>query len=67
MPIIDTVCKNIFKKYLTLMAIDAQKAFDILKWSYLFKILEIYDFPTIFIDIIKKRFINRLKHKYTQT
>ena len=44
------------KKYkinLTLMAVDAEKAFDRLERSYLYKVLEVYDFPEEFINMIK--------------
>ena len=40
-------------KELTLMAVDAEKAFDRLEWSYLYKVLEVYDFPIKFINMIK--------------
>lgn len=44
------------KKYkidLTLMAVDAEKAFNRMEWSYLFKVLQIYDFPANFINMIR--------------
>lgn len=41
------------KMDLTLMAVDAEKAFDRIEWFYLFKVLEVYNFPTSFINMIR--------------
>lgn len=35
------------------MAIDAEKAFDRLEWSYLYKVLETFDFPEEFMNMVK--------------
>lgn len=38
---------------LTLMAVDAEKAFDLLEWSYLYKVLETFEFPVEFINMVE--------------
>ena len=35
------------------MAVDVGKAFDRIEWSYLFKVLKVYNFPASFINMIR--------------
>ena len=56
---------NKYNKDLTLMAVDAEKAFDRLKRSYLYKVLEIYDFPVNFINMIKTIYKSPKAQVYT--
>ena len=44
--------KNIYID-LTLMVVDAEKAFDRLEWSYLYKVLETFEFPVEFINMVQ--------------
>src|SRR4029434_1559721 len=37
----------------TLMAVDVEKVFDRLEWSYLYEVLDTYDFPKEIIQLIK--------------
>ena len=50
---------------LTLMAIDAEKAFDRLEREYLFKVMESYGFPDEFTNLIKTTYKNTTAQVFT--
>ena len=52
-------------KELTLMAVDAEKAFDRLEWEYLYKVLEVYEFPLKFINMVKTIYKSPKAQVYT--
>ena len=48
-----TQCAKREKVDLTLMAVDAEKAFDCLEWSYLYEVLGAYSFPQEITKLIQ--------------
>lgn len=50
---------------LTLLAVDAEKAFDRLEWPYLFKVLEAFPFPEKFVNMIKTLYKSPRAYVYT--
>lgn len=47
------------------MAVDAEKAFDMLERTYLFKVLEVYGFPEEFINMVKTIYKSPKAQVYT--
>ena len=50
---------------MTLMAVDTEKAFDRLEWPYLYRVLEKFNFPEEFINMIKTLYKSPRARVYT--